>query len=77
MNHGAGEYARDDDEGGFCEIHVNIMEAFWLLLRSWIRPHRGISQEKLPFHLGFFEFVHNAIKRGKFLLHLLIEVIIK
>ncbi len=24
---------------------------FWSLLRSWLRPHRGISQEKLPVHL--------------------------
>ncbi|MEM8611418.1 MAG: DDE transposase, partial [Cyanobacteria bacterium P01_H01_bin.105] len=29
---------------------------------------RGISQEKLPIYLGFFEFVHNARKRGKALL---------
>jgi hypothetical protein len=24
----------------------------------------GISQEKLPLYLGFFEFVHNVRKRG-------------
>lgn len=30
--------------------------------------HRGISQEKLPLYLGFFEFVHNARCRGKGLL---------
>jgi transposase-like protein len=57
--HGAGEYARDEDGDGFCEIHVNTMEGFWSLLRSWLRPHRGISQEKLPLYLGFFEFIHN------------------
>ena len=44
------------------------MEGFWSLLRSWLRPHRGISQEKLPVYLGFFEFVHNVRKRGKALL---------
>ena len=66
--HSAGEYARDDDGDGFCEVHVNTMEGFWSLLRSWLRPHRGISQEKLPIYLGFFEFVHNARKRGKALL---------
>ena len=46
--HAAGEYARDDDADGFCEVHVNTMEGFWSLLRSWLRPHRGVSQEKLP-----------------------------
>ena len=62
--HSAGEYARDDDVDGFCEVHVNTMEGFWSLLRSWLRPHRGISQEYLPLYLGFFEFVHNVRKRG-------------
>ena len=52
--HGAGEYARNDDGDGFCEVHVNTMEGFWPLLRSWLRPHRGISQEKLPLYLGNF-----------------------
>lgn len=45
-----GEYARDDDGDGFHEIHVNPMEGVWSLLRSWLRPHRGISQGKLPPH---------------------------
>ena len=71
--HGAGEYARDEDGDGFCEVHVNTMEGFWSLLRSWLRPHRGISQEKLPLYLGFFEFVHNAKRRGKALLSALLE----
>lgn len=66
--HGAGEYARDEDGDGFHEVHVNTMEGFWSLLRSWLRPHRGISQERLPDYLGFFEFVHNARKRGAALL---------
>ena len=58
VHHGQGEFARDDDQDGFCEVHVNTIEGFWSLLRSWLRPHRGISQEKLPLYLGFFEFVH-------------------
>lgn len=75
--HGSGEYARDDDDDGFCEVHVNTMEGFWSLLRSWLRPHRGISQEKLPIYLGFFEFVHNVRKRGKALLGALIGLLVK
>ena len=74
--HGAGEYARDEDGDGFYEVHVNTMEGFWSLLRSWLRPHRGISQTYLPLYLGFFEFVHNAKKRGKALLSSLLELII-
>ncbi len=63
--HAAGEFARDEDGDGFCEVHVNTIEGFWSLLRSWLRPHRGVSQEKLPLYLGFFEFVHNVRKRGR------------
>lgn len=74
--HSVGEYARDEDGDGFCEVHVNTMEGFWSLLRSWLRPHRGISQEKLPLYLGFFEFVHNARKRGKALLGNLLETLL-
>lgn len=44
------------------------MEGVWSLLRSWLRPHRGISQEHLPFYLSFFQFVHNARVRRKGLL---------
>jgi len=39
--HRRGEYARDEDGDGFCEVHVNTMEGFWSLLRSWLRPHRA------------------------------------
>ena len=35
--HGRGEYARDEDGDGFCEVHVNTIEGFWSLLRSWLR----------------------------------------
>jgi transposase len=51
--HGAGEFARDDDGDGFCEVHVNTREGFWSLPRSWLRPHRGIPREGLPLYLGF------------------------
>ena len=77
VNHGSGEYARDEDGDGFHEVHVNTMEGFWSLLRSWLRPHRGISQEKLPSYLGFFEFVHNIRKRGKALLESLVKVVLQ
>ena len=77
VNHSAGEYARDEDGDGFHEVHVNTMEGFWSLLRSWLRPHRGISQDKLPLYLGFFEFVYNAKRRGKRLLSALLEGLLK
>jgi transposase-like protein len=53
VNHGAGEYARDDDGDGFCEVHVNTMEGFWSLLRGWPRPHRGFHSKSFLFILVF------------------------
>jgi len=74
--HARGEYARDEDGDGFREVHVNTVEGIWSLLRSWLRPHRGISQEKLPLYLGFFDFVHNARRRGKALLGALVAALV-
>jgi hypothetical protein len=53
VNHSAGEYARDEDGDGFHEVHANTLEGLWPLLRSWLRPHRSISQDKLPHAWAF------------------------
>jgi transposase-like protein len=52
------------------------MEGAWSLLRSWLRPHRGISQERLPAYVGFFQGVHNARQRGNSLLKTLVETLV-
>src|SRR3954447_4140546 len=74
--HSRGAYARDEDGDGFCEVHVNTMEGVWSRLRSWLRPHRGLSQEKLPLYLAFFQFVHNARCRGRALLGELVTALV-
>lgn len=74
--HSKGEYARDEDGDGFHEVHVSTQEGIWSLLRSWLRPHRGISQEYLPIYLGFFEFLFNIRKRGKAILEDLFRTIL-
>jgi len=52
--------------------HGRILVAAALLAA----PHRGISQDKLPLYLGFFQFVHNARRRGKALLSALITALV-
>jgi transposase len=76
VGHGRGEYARDDDGDGFHEVHVNTMEGFWSLLRSWLRPHRGLSQDNLPLYVGFFAFVHHVRRRGNALLGALLALLL-
>ncbi len=77
MNHAKGEYARDEDGDGFHEVHVNTMEGLWSRLHSWLRPHRGVSQDKLPLYLAFFEFIYNLKRRSKRLLSSLLGVLLK
>lgn len=76
VSHGAGEYARDADGDGYCEVHVNTIEGIWALLRLWLRPHRGISQEKLPSYLAFFEAVYNLHQRGIAALHPMLHILL-
>ena len=75
--HSDGEYARDDDGDGINEVHVNTQEGIWSVLRSWIRPHRGIAMKNLPTYIGFFEFVFNTRKRGKALISELMKTILQ
>jgi len=75
--HSDGGYARDEDGDGIAEVHVNTQEGIWSVLRSWLRPHRGISMKKLPTYVGFFEFVFNAKKRGKALITELFRTILR
>ena len=53
------------------------MEGVWSLLRSWLRPHRGVSQEPLPLYLAFFELIHNLRQRGKALFESLIQTLLQ
>jgi transposase len=75
VNHSLGQYAKDGD--GIYEVHCNTQECIWSLLRPWLRPHRGVSQEKLPFYVGYFEFLHNLRKRFKKALQETFELLLK
>jgi len=37
VNHGAGEWARDDDGDGVREVHCDTMEGTWTGLRNFLR----------------------------------------
>jgi len=74
--HARGEYARDEDGDGFREVHVSTMEGTWSLPRFWPRPHRGVSQEKLPLYLAFFVFLRSARRRRKALLGALVAALV-
>jgi len=47
-----------------------------LLLRSCLRPYRGLSQDKLPLSLGFFQLVHSVRRRGEALLGAVVAALV-
>lgn len=63
--HSAGASARDDDGVGVHEAHVETLEGFWSLLRSWLRPR----------YLRYFACVHNVRRHGKALLGALLALL--
>ena len=59
----------------FVKCMLTPWKVFGRYLRAWFASRTGgISQEKLPLYLGFFEFVHNVRRRGKALLPALLMV---
>jgi hypothetical protein len=60
--HAAGEWARDDDEDGVREVHVNTMEGLWTGLRNFLRMFRGVNKKYLYQYVAIFEWGYN-IKR--------------
>jgi transposase-like protein len=68
VNHSRKEYARG-------KAHVNGVEGLWSLVRSYLRPYRGLSKVYLPLYLAHIEFQHNRRDLNDWAL--LIEVLVR
>ncbi len=55
VNHGAGEYARDDDGDGLREVHINSAEGMWTSARNFLRPFRGVHKFYLSDYIAMCE----------------------
>ena len=73
--HGRGEYARDEDGDGFCEVHAEYSGRVLVIAALLAAPAPRQFPEKLPVYLGFFQFVHNTRQRGKALLGALVAAL--
>lgn len=73
VNHGAGEWARDDDGDGVREVHVNTMEGTWTGLRNFLRPFRGVSKWYLAGYVAMFEWANNLKRVNDEFLRLLLD----
>ena len=58
--HAAGEYARDEDGDGFCEVHVNTIEGFWSLTKRGIGGvYHSVSKKHLQDYLSEYAWRYN------------------
>ena len=74
VNHGAGEWARDDDGDGVREVHCNTMEGTWTGLRNFLRPFRGVSKWHLAGYVAIFEWANNLKRVTNDFLRLLLSL---
>jgi transposase-like protein len=59
VNHGAYEWARDDDGDGIREVHVNTIEGMWTSVTNFLRPFRGVHKRYLSRYVAMCEFSIN------------------
>ena len=57
--HTDGEWARDADADGICEVHTNTIEGTWTTLRNFLRPFRGVHKKYLAGYIAICEFAMN------------------
>jgi transposase len=55
VNHGAHEWARDDDADGIREVHNNTIEGMWTSTRNFLRPFRGVHKQHLAGYVAMCE----------------------
>ncbi len=73
VNHGQGEFARDDDGDGVREVHCNTMEGIWTGMRNFLRPFRGVNKIYLEQYVIMFEWAHNLKTVTEAFLRILLE----
>jgi transposase len=59
VNHGAHEWARDEDGDGVREIHINSAEGLWTDVRNFLRPFKGVHKRFLSGYVAMAEFRRN------------------
>ena len=57
--HSDNEWARDDDDDGSCEVHVNSTEGLWTDVRNFLRRFKGVHKMYLAGYVAFAEFKRN------------------
>ena len=58
VNHGAHEWARDDDGDGIREVHCNTIEGLWTGLRNFLRTFRGVNKVYLEQYAAMYAWAY-------------------
>jgi len=58
VNHGAHEWARDDDGDGIREVHCNTDEGNWTGLRNFLRTFRGVNKVYLQQYVAIHAWAY-------------------
>ena len=59
VNHGAHEWARDEEGAGVREVHLNTTEGMWTGVRNVLRPFRGVHKAHLAGYVAICEHRSN------------------
>ena len=59
VNHGIREWARDDDNDGLREVHINTCEGMWTDVRNFLRSFKGVNKRFLSGYVAMAEFRRN------------------
>jgi transposase len=74
VSHLRREWARDDDQDGIREVHVNTIEGLWTGLRNFLRPFRGVSKHFLSGYVAIYEFRVNLKKISRLFIASLVHL---
>lgn len=68
------ELARDDDGDGIREVHTNTTEGMWTVVRTFLRPFRGVHKRYLSGYIALCEFGINLKRISPAFLSALVRV---
>lgn len=72
--HGQGEWARDDDQDGIREVHVNTCEGGGTGIRNFLRLFRGVNKKHLAQYCACYQTMFNAKQINNDLLRMMMKI---
>jgi transposase-like protein len=60
VRHGVGEWARDDDGDGQCEVHCNTCDGAGAGLRTYLCPFHGVHKQYRHLYVAIYEAMLNT-----------------